>query len=124
MYFCLPKRKYSIMKIINKPIFRNELNAMLPGYFGDMVKAVVDVKREIIGLDAELHADIEREMLPQGSEQAELWGINLYPEMEGEDFIEFDTLINIRPYQGNRSRDVQDPAVREQIIKVVNTLIV
>lgn len=112
------------MKIINEPINRSELNAMLPGYFGDMVKAVVDVQKVIIGLNAELHADIERALLLQGSEQSDLWGINLYPEMQGEDFIEFDSLINIRPHQGNRSRDVQDPAVREQIIKVVNTLIV
>ena len=112
------------MKITSQPIHRSELNAMLPGYFGDMIKAVVDIQKVIIGLDAELHADIERELLLQGSEQADLWGINLYPEMEGEDFVEFDSLINIRPYQGNRSRDVQDPAIRKRIIEVVNTLII
>lgn len=111
------------MKIISQPINRNDLKAMLPGYFGDMIKAVVDIQKMIIGLDAELHADIEKELLQQGSEQANLWGINLYPEMEGEDFIEFDSLINIRPYQGNRSRDVQDPVVRKRIVEVVNTLI-
>lgn len=96
---------------------------MLPGYFGDMVKAVVDIKQNILGLDAELHADIEKEMLAQGSMQADLWGINLYPDIEGDDFIEFDSLINIRPYQGNRSRDVQNPETREKIIKSVNTLV-
>ena len=96
---------------------------MLPGYFGDMIKAVVDVKQGLLGLDAELHADIEKELLAQGSMQADLWGINLYPEMDGEDLIEFDSLINIRPYQGNRSRDVQDPTVRKQIIDIVNRLI-
>ena len=111
------------MRIISQPIHRNELEAMLPGYFGDMIKAVVDVQKSIIVLDAELHADIEKELLQQGSEQADLWGINLYPEMEGEDFIEFDSLINIRPYQGNRSRDVQDPVVRKRIVEVVNMLI-
>ena len=111
------------MRIVSQPIHRNELESMLPGYFGDMIKAVVDVQKSIIGLDAELHADIEKELLQQGSEQADLWGINLYPEMEGEDFIEFDSLINIRPYQGNRSRDVQDPVVRKRIVEVVNTLI-
>lgn len=111
------------MKILSHPIKHSDLNAMLPGYFGDMIKAVVDVKQGILGLDAELHADIEKELLAQGSMQADLWGINLYPEMEGDDFIEFDSLINIRPYQGNRSRDVQDPAVRKQIIDVVNSLI-
>lgn len=111
------------MRIISQPISHDELNAMLPGYFGDMVKAVVDIKKEILGLDAELHADIEQELLSQGSEQTDLWGINLYPEMEGEDFVEFDSLINIRPYQGNRSRDVQDPDIRKHIIEVVSKLI-
>ena len=111
------------MKILSHPIKHSDLNAMLPGYFGDMIKAVVDIQKMIIGLDAELHADIEKELLQQGSEQADLWGINLYPEIEGEDFIEFDSLINIRPYQGNRSRDVQDPVVRKRIVEVVNTLI-
>ena len=113
----------STMRIISQPIKRSELNAMLPGYFGDMIKAVVDVQKAIIGMDAELHADIEQELLQQGSEQTDLWGINLYPEMEGEDFIEFDSLINIRPYQGNRSRDVQDPVVRKRIVDVVNSLV-
>lgn len=111
------------MKILSHPIKHSDLSDMLPSYFGDMIKAVVDVKQGILGLDAELHADIEKELLAQGSTQADLWGINLYPELEDEDFIEFDSLINIRPHQGNRSRDVQDPALRKQIIDIVNSLI-
>ena len=112
------------MIIISQPIKHSELNDMLPGYFGDIIKAVVDVKKGTLGLDAELHADIEKEMLSQGSMQADLWGINLYPEMDGDDFIEFDALINIRPFQGNRSRDVLDPIVRKQIVNIVNSLII
>lgn len=111
------------MKIISQPIKHSELTAILPGYFGDMIKGVVDVKQCRLGIDAELHADIEKELLSQGSMQADLWGINLYPEMEGDDFIEFDSLINIRPSLGNRSRDVQDQAIRKQIVDTVNRLI-
>ena len=44
--------------------------------------------------------------------------------MEGEDFIEFDSLINIRPRQGNRSRDVEDEAIREQIRQVVDKFMI
>jgi hypothetical protein len=112
------------MIIISQPIKHSELNDMLPGYFGDMIKAVVYVKKGTLGLDAELHADIEKEMLSQGSMLADLWGINLYPEMDGDDFIEFDSLINFRPFQGNRSRDVLDPIVRKQIVNIVNSLII
>lgn len=112
------------MIIISQPIKHSELNDMLPGYFGDMIKAVVDVKKGTLGLDAELHADIEKEMLSQGSMLADLWGINLYPEMDGDVFIEFDSLINFRPFQGNRSCDVLDPIVRKQIVNIVNSLII
>jgi hypothetical protein len=112
------------MIIISQPIKHSELKGMLPGYFGDMIKAVVDVGKGILGLDAELHADIEKEMLSQGSMQSDLWGINLYPEMDGEDFVEFDSLINIRPFQDNRSRDVLDPNIRKQIVDIVNSLII
>ena len=123
-YLCTREKDYFLfMKILSHPIKHSDLDAMLPGFFGDMIKVVVDVRQGIVGIDAELHADIEKEMLSRGSQQADLWGINLYPEMEGDDFVEFDSLINIRPHQGNRSRDVQDPAVRRRIVDIVNNLI-
>ncbi len=111
------------MTIIEKPTDRKILKAMMPNYFGDIVKAVVDIAQKKIGVDAELHADIEQALLAQGSSQYDLWGINLYPEMNGEDFIEFDSMINIRPGQGNRSRDVQDADTRQRIIETVNYLL-
>ena len=78
--------------------------------------------RNIVFLLSETKKNILMRIISQPINR-NLWGINLYPEMEGEDFIEFDSLINIRPYQGNRSRDVQDPVVRKRIVEVVNTLI-
>ena len=87
--------------------------------FGNMVKAVVDVERERIALDAELHSDLEAMLLQDGSKQKDLWGINLYPELQGDEFIEFDSMINIRPSLGNRSRGVDNPAVCERINGIV-----
>ena len=91
--------------------------------FGDLVKAVVDLKRGIMLLDAELHADQEAELLADGSVQEDLWGINLYPEVEGADWLEFDSMINLRPSFGNRSRGVDDPATREAIARLVSRLV-
>jgi hypothetical protein len=106
----------------NKIDFR-ELQAMAAGLFGDMVKAVVDIRQAVMAVDAELHSDEEALLLQNGSDQADLWGINLYPELAGEDFVEFDSMINLRPSQGNRSRGVDDPAVRMQIQKLVSSLV-
>jgi hypothetical protein len=91
--------------------------------FGNLVKAVVDVEKGIMAIDAELHADAEAYLLENGSNQRNLWGINLYPEVHGDDFIEFDSMTNLRPSQGNRSRGVEDIKIKEQIKEVVNKLI-
>lgn len=88
--------------------------------FGEMVKAVVDVELGIIALDAELHSDLESYCLTHGSKQNSLWGINYYPELEGEDFIEFDSMINIRPSQGHNSRGVEDETIRKKIVAITN----
>lgn len=108
------------MKILDEPITREELRIIDSHYFEDIIKGVVDVANRTLAIDAELHADLETLLLSKGSAQKDLWGINLWPEESGEDFIEFDSLINIRPWQGNRSRGVSDPEIRRQIVEVVN----
>ena len=107
------------MKIITETLSPDELKQMAAATFGNLVKAVVDVDREIIAVDAELHSDLEALLLENGSRQKSLWGINLYPEMQGEDFVEFDSMINMRPSQGNRSRGIEDAELREKIIGIV-----
>lgn len=108
------------MKTINN-ITIKELNSMANDMFGELVKAVVDIKQGKIALDAEMHADLEQRMIEDGSNQQDLWGINLYPQKYGTDsFIEFDSMINIRPQQNNRSRGVEDEATRKIIVDIVN----
>lgn len=105
------------------PISVNELRQMAKGRFGDMVKAVVDLRRSVMVLDADMHADQEAELLAEGSAQQDLWGINLYPDLSDPDWLEFDSMINLRPSFGNRSRGVDDPATREAIASLVQRLV-
>ena len=87
--------------------------------FGEMIKAVVDLEHELLAVDAELHSDLEALLLREGSKQANLWGINLYPKLQGAEFVEFDSMINMRPSSGNKTRGVDDPEICKQIIAVV-----
>lgn len=84
-----------------------------------MIKAVVDIARELVAVDAELHADLEALLLQDGSRQKDLWGINLYPDETGEHFIEFDSLVNVRPSQNNRTRGIDDQQIRRRIVEIV-----
>ena len=111
------------MKIIKDKISIEELKKLAEDMFGDLVKAVVDVEREIMAVGGELHADEEALLIENGSEQKNLWGINIYPENENEERIEFDSMINLRPSDDNRSRGVDNPNTQKIIIKIVNKLI-
>lgn len=107
------------MKIITETLTADELKKMA-AMFGNMVKAVVDVDRELMAVDAELHSDLEALLLENGSKQKNLWGINFYPDLKGDEFVEFDSMINIRPSQGNRSRGVDNEQTSKKIIEIVN----
>ena len=99
------------MEIVRETISLQRLRAMAEERFGDLVKAVVDIEREVMAVDAGMHADEEAVLLEDGSEQAALWGINLYPGEYGN------------PAQGNRTRSVDDPATRSRIAQIVGKLV-
>jgi len=105
------------------PVDIDELRQLAVGRFGDMVKAVVDLRRGIVLLDADMHADQEAELLADGSVQQDLWGINLYPDLPDADWLEFDSMINLRPSFGNRSRGVDDPLMRDKIRTLVERVV-
>ena len=105
------------------PISIDEIRTLAASRFGDMIKGVVDLERWILLLDADLHADQEASLLADGSKQASLWGINLYPDVAGEDWLEFDSMINLRPSFGNRSRGVDDPTARAAIAGFIDRVV-
>jgi hypothetical protein len=107
------------MKILERPVTINELRAIATDTFGDLVKAVVDVRLGLVAIDAELHSDLEALLIENGSRQNDLWGINFYPYLEGEDFVEFDSMINMRPSRGNMSMGVEDAVIRKEIVGIV-----
>ena len=108
------------MKIITDTVTISEIRQMAVNMFGDLVKAVVDVDKESIAVDAELHSDLEAMLVEDGSRQRSLWGINLYPDARADEFIEFDSMINMRPSQGNKSRGVENEEIRGKIIEIVS----
>ena len=107
------------MEIITGKLDLEGLKRLAAARFGDMIKAVVDIDKEIVAVDAELHSDLEALLLDKGSKQKDLWGINLYPDLQGDGFIEYDSMINVRPSQGNKSRSVDNEAVRQKIVSIV-----
>ena len=111
------------MKIVDK-ISVQELKEMAKRMYGSLVKADVDIAKKVMIVDMEMHADGEAELLKNGSKQEDLWGINLYPEKFGTDeFVEFDSMINLKPRQNNMTRGVSDADIQQKIIDIVNGVV-
>ena len=111
------------MNIINK-ISINELKK-LSKKMKDIVKADVDIKNKTVVIDAYLHADMETFLLEKGSDDKDIWGINLHPFEYGNDnFIEFDSMINIKPRLNNNSRYIEDESIREEITNIINGCVI
>lgn len=111
------------IKIVISSIAKAELLEIAKNQFGDLVKAVVDVEMGIMAIGGELHADEEALLIEQGSRQENLWGINLYPEKLEDEWLEFNSMINVRPSRGNRSRGIEDLAMQDKIKNILNKLI-
>lgn len=110
--------------IIEEPMTRSELKKIAERRFGDLVKAAVDIEQEIMAVGGEFHMDEQVALFEEkGSNQKDVWGINIYPDGTGDGFIEFDSMINLKPSQRNRTRNIQDPAIRDKIISIVKKLI-
>ena len=98
------------MIIYSEPFDKKILFEMQSHYFGDMVKGVVDVEQRKIALDAEMHSDLETLLLENGSKQQNLWGFNLYPEMEGNKQTRL-SLYKGTIYENNVGRREEDICV-------------
>lgn len=111
------------MEIITQPASLQQLweNRIID--FSEMMKVVVDVDRGILAIDGDMHADLESLLLEDDSDQENLWGANIYPLKNDNDFLEFTSFINIRPSHGNRSMEVTDIGIREKIKEIVKKLL-
>lgn len=108
------------MEILKHKISRKKLAKDHLKYFKTMVKAVADIKQNIMAIDAELHADLEGLLLEKGAQQEDLWGFNLYPQKSRADFIEYEALINIRPHQGNPAMKITSASIKKKIQEIVS----
>ncbi len=111
------------MKIVDH-VRIDELSEMAKNMYGNIVKADVDIVKNILIVDMGMHADGEAYLMEKGSSQKDLWGINLHPsDYKTKHFIEFDSMINIKPRQGNASKDILDTEVRKIIIELVQHVV-
>jgi hypothetical protein len=107
------------IKIIDKKISEPELREIAKDFYVEMVKGAVDIKNEIIAIGGEYHMDANIVLIDNGSKQQDVWGFNWYFNKSSNERIEYVSLINIRPTQGNRVMEVQDLFLRDKMKSII-----
>ena len=107
-----------MINLIQERATQEQLEEMLE-ILSSYIKLAVDIERGILAGGGELHADCEAVLLDNGSKQVDIWGADWYPLTQE---VEYESLINIRPRQNNRSMEIQDPMIREQVAQIVQRL--
>ena len=111
------------IQFIETPITSQQLQELADENYGTMIKGVVDVRKNVLALGGELHADGEALLLQKGSAQKDLWGFNVHLDRAKDDRLEFTAFVNIRPSDGNRSLEIEDDQLREAIQGIVDALV-
>ena len=83
--------------------------------FDIYIKTVIDVRRKVCSAGCDRHFDSEKILLEQGSKQEDLWGGGIDLETM---VIDCNSIINIRPNQGNPSNEIQNAKIREEFEKL------
>lgn len=109
----------SVIYVLDTKVTPQQVQEMLEVY-PDMIKIVVDIRRSFLAGGGEMHADCEQILLDQGCEQDDLWGVNWFP---GEQHIEFESLINIRPRAGNRGMIIQSENIRQKVQAIATQIL-
>ena len=111
------------VQLVNSRIDHAALIKFAKENYGEMIKGVVDVTREIVALGGELHADAQAALLQDGSRPEDIWGFNIYVEKPRQQRMDYTSFINVRPSAGNRSMEIQDHVLRKRIRTIVDSLV-
>ncbi|OHA87583.1 MAG: hypothetical protein A3A96_00900 [Candidatus Zambryskibacteria bacterium RIFCSPLOWO2_01_FULL_39_39] len=111
------------MKIIRQKITKSELEDLAKEIYVEMVKGVADIERGIIALGGEWHMDANEVLIKDGSAQENLWGFNIYLNKPKEERLEYNSLINIRPKQSNKSMEIESEELKNKILEIVSNLV-
>ncbi|OGG56722.1 hypothetical protein A3D71_00415 [Candidatus Kaiserbacteria bacterium RIFCSPHIGHO2_02_FULL_55_20] len=109
--------------IVREPVSEETLDALAQAWHGTLVKGVADVGRDVVALGGDWHMDANNILIADGSQQENVWGFNIYPKERSDSALEYISLINIRPAQGNKAMELADEALRGKIKEIVSKLV-
>lgn len=94
----------------DKPFAKDEIEK-LKEVFDVYIKTVIDIEKKVCSAGANRHFESEKILIEHGSSQSDLWGGGIDLETK---VVDFNSFINIRPFDNNRDRYIQEPRIQKK----------
>ena len=107
------------IKILDKKINIDEVKKLADIWYGTMIKGAVDIEGERVALGGDYHIEDSELLTSIGSKFEDVWGFNIRFEENPNGVLEFDSMVNIKPDFGNRSRNINNEEVVKKATEII-----
>lgn len=111
------------IQILNNKISIDEAKKLADGWYGTMIKGCVDIEQSRVALGGDYHIESSELLTKSGSKFEDVWGFNIRFEENPDGVLEFDSMVNLKPNFGNRSRGINNQEVSNKAREVIYNFI-
>lgn len=111
------------LHLLEKPVSMNDVRVFAQEDYGTMIKGTVDIVENKVAIGGDYHMETCELLVEHGSSHQNIWGFNIRFEENQAGILEFDSLVNIKPALGNKSRSVENPEVIEKATEIIHSWI-
>lgn len=107
------------IKILDQKINMKEVKELADFWYGTMIKGCVDIEQGRVALGGDYHIESSELLTDNDSRFEDVWGFNIRFEENPDGVLEFDSMVNIKPNFGNRSRGIHNEEILEKARAVI-----
>ncbi|MBI3305846.1 hypothetical protein HYZ82_01780 [Candidatus Nomurabacteria bacterium] len=107
------------IQILDRKISIGEIKKLADFWYGTMIKGTVDIELRKVALGGDYHIESSEMLTSSGSKFEDVWGFNIRFEEKPEGVLEFDSMVNIKPNFGNRSRSINSEEIMKKATEII-----
>ncbi len=111
------------IQILEKPVSMDYVRELAVEWYGTMIKGTVDIAKNKVAIGGKYHVESCELLVEGGGDHTNVWGFNIRFEEDQNGILEFDSLVNIKPSLGNKSRSVENPEIIKKATEIIHSWI-
>src|SRR3989344_4997384 len=107
------------IQILDHKISIKEVKALALFWYKSIIKGTVDIELGRVALGGDYHIESSEVLTSSGSKFEDVWAFNIRFEENPDGVLEFDSMVNIKPNLGNRSRTINNEEILKKLKEII-----